>query len=74
MTLRYEFNNYKGVTFNPNEEKLIYVTAKYEKELEDISKRNQNLTMINFLLYKIVEILISYLGQLEDESIEIFLY
>jgi hypothetical protein len=38
-----------------------------------ISKRNQNLTMIICLLHKIVKILISYFGQIEDESIEIFL-
>ena len=39
----------------------IYIVA--------VSKRNPNLTMIFCLLHKIVEILIGYFGQLEDESI-----
>ena len=40
--ITYVFDDYKGIIFNQAEEKSFYITAKYEKELKDISKRDQN--------------------------------
>lgn len=40
--ITYEYNTYEGVILGSNEEKQIYITAKYSKELNDVSRRDQS--------------------------------
>ena len=47
--ITYEYNTYEGVILGSNEEKQIYITAKYSKELNDVSKRDQ-LFLVKFSL------------------------
>lgn len=49
--VNYEYSKYEGIALQPNEEKTFEITAKYVKEVTDISKRDQSFkTIFTFTL------------------------